>query len=249
MADEEYEYEDEEEEEEEEEEEDDDPEDLYEQAKEDGKTVAQQTKLLQKIFDIEAKTRKGKWGFLALEILVQNDIDKPDLNAARTHYTKLLTYIKSFVTKDISQISIKNLLEKIIEKDNKDFSLEIINSTLQALQDAQNERLLTITKMKLANLHYSSDDPAAAERIASEVTRSCFDATGKQDPNKGSQLVESLALLIQIYYKLGDRRKTKEVYEKSLKAENVLTQPKSTSIIREIGGKIHMEERRFSEAR
>ena len=64
-----------------------------------------------------------------------------DYSSTLEHYKKLLTFIKSAVTRNYSEKSINNLLEKVSNCQDMKFLEEFYNLTLATLEDAKNEVL------------------------------------------------------------------------------------------------------------
>lgn len=89
----------------------------------------------------------------------------------------------------------------------------------------------------------------------------CKNNDGTDDQSKGTQMLEILALEIQMYTKMRNNKKLKVsstiesvseliglkklLYEKSLKIKSAIPHPRIMGVIRECGGKMHMEERTF----
>jgi hypothetical protein len=71
--------------------------------------------------------KKGYFGFKSIESFIEIDLEKGDFETIRKRYTNMLTYLKVADVRVKSEASIKNIIEKIIEKGNKQFSLDSIN--------------------------------------------------------------------------------------------------------------------------
>ena len=79
--------------------------------------------------------------------------------------------------------------------------------------------------------------------------RSCQKEDGSDDMKKGTQLLEVYALEIQIHTELKDNKALKALYKKALEVKSAIPHPRIMGIIRECGGKMHMMERVWLEAR
>jgi COP9 signalosome complex subunit 2 len=78
------------------------------------------------------------------------------------HYTELLTYVKSAVTRNYSEKSINNMLD-FIEKNAADEAAnqcmeQFYSKTLESFQATNNERLWLSTNTKLARLWLAQKD-------------------------------------------------------------------------------------------
>lgn len=68
------------------------------------------------------------------------------------------------------------------------------------------------------------------------------------DLKKGTQLLEIYALEIQMHTAQRNSKKLRELYEKSLKVQSAIPHPRIMAVIRECGGKMHMEEESWEDA-
>jgi COP9 signalosome complex subunit 2 len=59
---------------------------------------------------------------------------------------------------------------------------------------------------------------------------------------KGTQLMEIYALEIQMYTETDNNKKLKEIYQQCLAIRSAIPHPRVMGIIRECGGKMHMNE-------
>jgi COP9 signalosome complex subunit 2 len=176
----------------------------------------------------------------------------PDILKAVEHYTELLTYVKSAVTRNYSEKSINNILD-YIEKGAEDEKAghcmeEFYSQTLQSFQSTNNERLWLKTNIKLAKLFLDRKDYGAVSKKLRELHKACEREDGTDDPSKGTYSLEIYALEIQMYAETKNNKQLKRLYERALKVRSAVPHPKIMGIIRECGGKMHMSEENWKDA-
>ena len=175
-----------------------------------------------------------------------------DILKAVEHYTELLTYVKSAVTRNYSEKSINNILD-YIEKGAEDEKAghcmeEFYSQTLQSFQSTNNERLWLKTNIKLAKLFLDRKDYSAVSKKLRELHKACEREDGTDDPSKGTYSLEIYALEIQMYAETKNNKQLKRLYERALKVRSAVPHPKIMGIIRECGGKMHMSEENWKDA-
>jgi COP9 signalosome complex subunit 2 len=168
------------------------------------------------------------------------------------HYTELLTYVKSAVTRNYSEKSINNILD-YIEKGAEDVKAircmeEFYSQTLQSFQSTNNERLWLKTNLKLAKLHLDRKDYGTVTKKLRDLHKACEREDGTDDPSKGTYSLEIYALEIQMYAETKNNKQLKRLYERALKVRSAVPHPKIMGIIRECGGKMHMSEENWKDA-
>jgi COP9 signalosome complex subunit 2 len=119
------------------------------------------------------------------------------------HYTELLTYVKSAVTRNYSEKSINNMLD-FIEKNASDETAnkcmeQFYSKTLESFQATNNERLWLSTNTKLARLWLAQKDYDRLTEKVRELHKACQREDGTDDPSKGTYSMEAYALEIQMY--------------------------------------------------
>lgn len=168
------------------------------------------------------------------------------------HYTELLTYVKSAVTRNYSEKSINNMLD-FIEKGAEDDRAyqcmeEFYSKTLESFQSTNNERLWLKTNIKLARLWLDRRQYSQLVRLVRELHKACQKEDGTDDPSKGTYALEIYALEIQMYAETRNNKRLKALYQRALKVRSAVPHPKVMGIIRECGGKMHMSEENWKEA-
>ncbi|KAL2054155.1 hypothetical protein ABVK25_005694 [Lepraria finkii] len=195
---------------------------------------------------------KGDWGFKGLKQAVKLEFKLGKYDKAVEHYTELLTYVKSAVTRNYSEKSINNILdfiEKGAEDDKAYHCMEkFYSQTLESFQSTNNERLWLKTNIKLARLWLERREYGQLVKLVRELHRACQKEDGTDDPSKGTYALEIYALEIQMYADTRNNKRLKALYQRALKVRSAVPHPKIMGIIRECGGKMHMSEENWKEA-
>jgi len=200
----------------------------------------------QSVLDMEEE--KGDWGFKALKQMTKINFHLQKYDAMMKHYRKLLTYIKSAVTRNYSEKSINSILDYISTSKQLDLLQSFYEITLEALKDAKNERLWFKTNTKLAKLYFDINNFNKMQKVITEVKQSCQTPEGKDDMKKGTQLLDVYALEIQMYTAMKNNKKLKRVYQQSLLIKSAIPHPLTMGVIRECGGKMHLRENDYDKA-
>ena len=89
-----------------------------------------------------------------------------------------LTYIKSAVTRNVSEKSINSILDYISTSKQMDLLQNFYETTLGALKETKNERLWFKTNLKLGKLYEEQQDYVKLQKILKELHRSCQTSEG-----------------------------------------------------------------------
>ena len=197
---------------------------------------------------LELEQEKGEWGFKALKQMVKINYKLGQYDKMMKAYKKLLTYIKSAVTRNHSEKSINSILDFISTSKQMGLLQDFYETTLDALMDAKNDRLWFKTNCKLGKLYYDREDYNKLAKIIRELRRSCETDDGEEDMKKGTQLLEIYALEIQMYTAQKNNKKLKALYEQSLHIKSAIPHPLIMGVIRECGGKMHLREEEYDNA-
>jgi len=198
------------------------------------------------ILDIESE--KGEWGFKALKEIVKLEFKQKNYSSMMKYYLKLLTYVKSAVTRNQSEKSINSILDRVGNCEDAELLQKFYEATLETLKETKNDRLWFKTNLKLAKLWFDRHDFNKLSRILKELYKSCQNEDGTEDIKKDSQLLEIYALEIQMCTETKNTKRLKELYEKSKRFDAAITHPRVKGVIRESGGKMYMSEGRWNEA-
>ncbi|XP_020224869.1 COP9 signalosome complex subunit 2 [Cajanus cajan] len=199
---------------------------------------------------VEMEQEKTEWGFKALKQTVKLYCQMGRYKEMMDAYRKMLTYIKSAVTRNYSEKCISNIMDYVSSSVSQNFSLlqEFYQTTLRANEKAKNERLWFKTNLKLCKIYFDVGEYARMSKILKELHNSCKREDGTYDHNKGTQLLEIYAIEIQMYTKTKNNIKLKQLYKKSLTVKSAIPHPRIMGIIHECGGKMHMVEHQWVEA-
>ncbi|KAG9289978.1 hypothetical protein G9A89_010284 [Geosiphon pyriformis] len=212
--------------------------------KEDDPAVA--IKEFQSVVDTE--TEKGDWGFKALKQMCKLSFRANDFESTLKYYKQLLTYTKSAVTRNYSEKSINNILDFISTSQDMTFMEEFYSTTLNALEEAKNDRLWVKTNLKLAKLWLDRKEFTRLNKILRQLHVSCQKDDGTDDQRKGTHLLEIFALEIQMYTETKNNKKLKALYQQCLHVKSAIPHPRIMGVIRECGGKMHMGEKEWDKA-
>uniref|UniRef100_A0A7S3E3Q0 PCI domain-containing protein n=1 Tax=Chloropicon laureae TaxID=464258 RepID=A0A7S3E3Q0_9CHLO len=220
---------------------------------------------------VDMQEEKGEWGFKALKQIVKLRFKLQQFEEMMAAYREMLTYVKTSVTRNDAEKKINSLLDFVStstanaaastaasgsgsegqpSKGGGELALlqRFYDVTLQALQDAKNERLWFKTNLKLCGLYFQTKDFLQLTRTLKELHRSCKRDDGTDDVKKGTQLLEIYAIEIQMYTEQKNNKKLKELYHLALAIKSAIPHPRILGVIRESGGKMHMRERSFESA-
>ncbi|KAI0257270.1 PCI domain-containing protein [Lactifluus subvellereus] len=197
---------------------------------------------------------KSDWGFKALKQSTKLSylvLHRP--NDALKTYTRLLTYTKSTVTRNYAEKTINGILDYVGGGKGGPVEVTVLErfyqATKDALQEARNERLSAKTNLKLAKLWLDRGEYGRLSRLIRElhsVTEAS--ASGEDQSQKGTQLLEIYALEIQMHNEMRNYKKLKEIYNASNSIRSAIPHPRIMGIIKECGGKMWMGERQWNRA-
>ncbi|CAF1497132.1 unnamed protein product [Adineta ricciae] len=191
---------------------------------------------------------KGDWGFKSLEYIVKIYLKKENHKEMLKFYQKLLTYIKSVVTRNESEKTINSIIDQISTTGKMDLIEEVITMTLNALQEAKNHRLAFKVHLKLGKLYEEQRNDVKLQKVIKDLYASCDLPEGVDNQHRGTQLLEIYALEIQMHTAQKNNKKLKQLYEASLKIKSAIPHPLIMGIIRECGGKMHLREQEYEKA-
>ena len=173
-----------------------------------------------------------------------------DTPAMLRAYKDMLSYTTgSIVTRNAAEKKINSVLD-FVSSQATDPSLlqDFYSMTLGALAAAKNERLWFKTNVKLANLWMNLKQNDKAAEVLQELHKACQDiGSGADDSRKGTQLLEVYALQIQLHTEQRNAKQLKSLYQRALQIRSAIPHPRIMGIIRECGGKMHMEERAWEQ--
>lgn len=194
------------------------------------------------------KGEKGDWGFKSLKQMTKLTFKMEKYESMLKHYTKLLTYIKSAVTKNYAEKSINSILDYVSTSKKADLLQQFYQITLDALKDAKNDRLWFKTTIKLGKLYFDQHLYENLEKVLKQLKQSCKTEDGEEDQKKGTQLLEIYALEIQMYTEQKNNKALNMLYEQAIHVKSAIPHPLIMGTVRECGGKMHLRNGEFSKA-
>ncbi|KTW30356.1 hypothetical protein T552_00829 [Pneumocystis carinii B80] len=197
---------------------------------------------------IRLETTKGIWGFRSYKQIMKLLFKLGKKHDVIYYYKELLTYAKRSVTKNYSEKSIHNILDYVSLDNDMEFMEKIYSITLNSLKEIKNERLWLKTNLKLAKLWFEKKEYIRLNKILKQLHDVCENHDGSTDQSKGTYLLEVYSLGIQMYSETKNNKRLKELYYQTLKIKSVVIHPYTMGIIRECGGKMHMEEKQWQKA-
>ncbi|EGD83373.1 COP9 signalosome complex subunit 2 [Salpingoeca rosetta] len=205
---------------------------------------------------IDNEPEKGDWGFKAHKQSLKVLFAQKRYDEFFDTYKSLLTYIKSAVTQNYSSRSINSILEYVSTGFNPEQLEQIFRVTLDALRESRNQRLWFKTNLKFGKVLLDKGDFVRLREVVQELHSSLEPAEGEgdagddddADSRNGTQLMEIYALEIQMYTAQKETKKLKDLYKRALRIRSAIPHPYILGIVRECGGKMHLDEQQWSQA-
>lgn len=197
---------------------------------------------------LKMEEEKGEWGFKALKQIVKLKFRIGEFENMLVRYKEMLTYIRSAVTRNYSEKCINAILDFVSSSNQMSLLQEFYEKTLDALQEARNERLWFKTNLKLGKLWFDVGEFGRLAKVLKELHKSCQAEDGSDDHKKGTQLLEIYALEIQMYTATKNTKLLKQLYEKARAVKSAIPHPRIMGVIHECGGKMHMNSHTFEKA-
>jgi COP9 signalosome complex subunit 2 len=162
--------------------------------------------------------------------------------AALKDYSRLMNeeLSRPYISKSYAERSVNGMLEFLCCED-RHFMEQIYLNTVNGLEKIGNERALIKTNLKLAKLYIDSHQTDKASEIVSWLSAALED-TATSDSTRGTSLLELYSIHIQLYGETGNTQKLREYYNKALGVTTAIPHPRILGVIREYGGKMHMQE-------
>ncbi len=103
-----------------------------------------------------------------------------------------------------------------------------------------NERLFFKTNLKYGQLLYENHQTYKLQSVIQELL--------KISNTNSANLTEIYALQIQLYSRMKDHKKLREIYSKAMQVHGGIHHPRTIALIQELGGKMHMASREYESA-
>lgn len=187
--------------------------------------------------------------FQALKFLVILYFNLRRYDEMIVKYNNMLAYMSSVTRNDCTD-AINAILDSVSPATattavvNIEVLSKIYEITLVALKSANNERLWFITTLKLAKLYLEAKKFNEVENSLGLLKKSCTNPDGTDDLSKGTNLLETYCLEVQLCSATNNSARMKQLYpkinNKDLKA--AVVDPRIMGIIKEEGGKMQLAE-------
>jgi COP9 signalosome complex subunit 2 len=112
-------------------------------------------------------------------------------------------------------------------------------------------RLNNVSEAWSIVIQFAHNPPQILRELQSSISQADTtdtDMTGTADNTRGTLLLEIYALEIQMYGETRNTKKLREIYDKTTAVKSAISHPKINGIIRECGGKMHMDEKQWANA-
>jgi COP9 signalosome complex subunit 2 len=207
----------------------------------------------------------GVWGWKALKKICKLYIDRDHMSTCNNEtellkvYEQLLSFFqKGAVPPSIGEKGLNSILSKVASRtaspgtvgtnEGANVFERLYSLTLRAARLADNERLWVTTSLKLGMLQFQLRNFDRLRMILKEL-HDTRQRGGGIDTWQGGYVLDLSALQILLYTEEKDNRKLKSLYERSLTVRSSIPHPRTLGIIRECGGKMHMREKCWEDAR
>lgn len=208
----------------------------------------QAIELFERVVQLESELGdQVKWRFKALQNLVVIYFSQACYEKMVERYRSMLQYIASVTRNDCTE-AINTILDTVASATDIHVLSEIYEITLIALKTSNNERLWFNTNIKLAKLYLEDGKIAEMERVIKDLKKTCQTADGRDDPEKGSHLLEVYCLEIQLCALTQDSERMHSIYPRTVNLNSAVNDPRIMGIIREEGGKMQMAEQNWLDA-
>lgn len=200
--------------------------------------------MFERVVELESGLEEVKWRFKALEHLVLLHKRLGNLESMIEKYRAMLEWA-SAVTRNECGDAVNSILEAISDaiSDAKlppDVLSQMYDITFAALKKTNNERLWFNTNVKVGKIYLARGAHDEVARIVKELRASCQTPDGRDDPAKGTSLLEVYALEIQLCAATRNSARLKSIYPRTMHLDAAVADPRIMGIIREEGGKMYM---------
>mmetsp|Transcript_1706 Transcript_1706/g.2437 ORF Transcript_1706/g.2437 Transcript_1706/m.2437 type:complete len:567 (-) Transcript_1706:147-1847(-) len=117
-----------------------------------------------------------------------------------------------------------------------------------------NERLFFKTNLKYGQLLYENHQTSRLQSVIKELlsisdhNRNQSSSLSSTTSTSSTNLMEIYALQIQLYSRMKDHKKLREIYSKAMQVHGGIPHPRTIALIQELGGKMHMASREYESA-
>jgi len=199
--------------------------------------------LFKQVLDLEKEQKsKSEHGFKAVKWLTKLYHRTGQNALVKQYYLKLLKEYGDILAE--KEKAMTKLLEAL--EDYKDVA-DLFDATLASLEKQGNKKAALRLELSQAKILLKNKDWERLSKSLDNMYSACRLPDGSDDHSKGNQLLEIYALSIHMEDVKQNNKKLKELYTRALNI-NGLCNPKTSGVIYECGGKMHLRESHWSEA-
>eukprot|EP01090_Pellita_catalonica_P012234 TRINITY_DN2608_c0_g4_i1.p2 TRINITY_DN2608_c0_g4~~TRINITY_DN2608_c0_g4_i1.p2 ORF type:complete len:461 (+),score=118.26 TRINITY_DN2608_c0_g4_i1:1582-2964(+) len=208
-------------------------------------------KVMQMEMDLDGKN--GEYSFKALKKLIRLQFKHNNKEDLQKRYEQLLGYnsAKNSISEQDLFKGITRILDTIAaQSSDTDLVLKMYDTALKQMKKKKNENLWFKTSLKLASRMFDKREYVKLGPILTELEAACQGKDGKEDPKKANQLLEVLALSIQMNMDMKNKLRTKEIHDEAFKIfeRNPGILNSKLAIFHFVAGKLQMETLDFQKA-
>eukprot|EP00554_Chaetoceros_debilis_P009908 CAMPEP_0194103908 /NCGR_PEP_ID=MMETSP0150-20130528/4264_1 /TAXON_ID=122233 /ORGANISM="Chaetoceros debilis, Strain MM31A-1" /LENGTH=563 /DNA_ID=CAMNT_0038791255 /DNA_START=156 /DNA_END=1847 /DNA_ORIENTATION=- len=133
----------------------------------------------------------------------------------------------------------------------QDLARHVYDSTLKLFHprygSCPNERLWFKTNLKFGQLLYENHETYKLQDVIRDLLQTS-DMSSSSSSTSKTHLMEIYALQIQLYSRLKDNAKLREIFDQAMKVQGGIPHPRTLALIQELGGKMHMSSGEYEAA-
>ena len=187
-------------------------------------------------------------GFKALKQTVKLHFKLANHEAMMASYRKLLTYVKSAVTRNYSEKVIHSILDAVGASPDVELLQEFYQTTLEALAEARNDRLWFKTNLKLCKMFFSLKEFPRVSKILRELYAFCRNEDGSANHGARHAAAGGVRHRDPDVHGAEEQQEAEGAVPARARGDERDPHPYILGIIRECGGKMHMAERNWNAA-
>jgi len=212
-------------------------------AKEQADNAKEAINLFKQVIDIEHEQgSKTEHGFKAVKWLTKLYHRTGQDALVKQFYLKLLNEYGDILAE--KEKSMTRLLESLEDYRNV---ADLFDATLASLEKQGNKKAALRLELSQAKILLKNKDWGRLSKSLDNMYAACRLPDGSDDHSKGNQLLEIYALSIHMEDVKQNNKKLKELYTRALNI-NGLCNPRTSGVIYECGGKMHLRESHWNEA-
>ncbi|RPA81802.1 hypothetical protein BJ508DRAFT_414513 [Ascobolus immersus RN42] len=200
---------------------------------------------------IEAENPSSEWSFRSRKQTIKLLLIAGSLKEALAHFKDMFLFIGQTSNRIYAEKSLTNILDLLTSNVEQVGFTEVevfFNTALSSLRDSSSDRLWLKVKLKLAKLMLDTEHYIDLSRSVKEIYQLSSASAANSDPAASGFLLDVYALEMQMASRIGNAKLLKALYRKALSVRLAVPHPKIMGIVREYGGKMHMEEENWSDA-